>query len=63
MLIKPLQQVCELIESPEIEQRLNMYTAMEQEEIFQMMRGILEDEIHFVLEVYNRFEMGGRTFN
>lgn len=63
MLIKPLQQVCELIQSPNIEEQLNLYTEAEQEEIFQLMKGIMRDEIEFVLEIYSRFEMEGRKIN
>lgn len=63
MLIKPLQQVCELIQSPSIEEQLNLYTKEEQEEIFQLMKDMMRDEIEFVLEVYSRFEMEGKPIN
>ena len=64
MLITPLQQVCQLIESPEIEQELSMYSTLEQAEIFELMKGIMADEIQFVLAMYNHIgREHGRAVN
>ncbi|WP_028987595.1 hypothetical protein [Thermicanus aegyptius] len=51
-LINPLKTIANLISDPTLEEELKKYHPETQKEIFYFLRGIMADEIRFVLKNY-----------
>lgn len=50
-MIRPLATICELINDKQIESQLRSISQEEQVEVFEAIKFLLTDEIHFVLSL------------
>jgi hypothetical protein len=55
-LIEPLQKVCKIVKDQEIENRLRSYPVDRQEELYTLVRELLQDELDFVLKMYKHLD-------
>lgn len=52
ILIQPLQDICSLVNDQDIESQLRSIPLEQQEEVYDMLKQLMTDEISFVLHLH-----------